>query len=307
MKPQQFIFSGNEIEEKSRRFRFSRLNSKKVYAVIAPIVLAYFAFYGLRWAEYAATFHPERYVATQTWATPRGGEDVWFASEGNLKLHGWFINSQTKPALATVIYFHGNSGNISHVGWLGESLSRRGFNVLLFDYRGYGRSEGSISDEQNIYADADAAYNYVIGQLGISPAQVVLYGQSLGTTAAVDLASRRQASAIILESGLSSASRMAEKMMGWLPRFLHGLGQNRFERAKKLAGVHCPVFITHGDPDPTIPTEQGRELFAAANEPKKLMVIPGAGHCVFGFGGDDYFDQLAAFIRDAIGKKLPEA
>jgi hypothetical protein len=291
-------------DEFKSRWCFSRLNSKKVYALIAPLVFAYLAFCGLRWMEYAVTFHPERYNPDQAWIAPPGAEDVWFRSEGGLKLHGWFIDSQTKPALATVIYFHGNSGNLSHIGWLGESLSRRGFDVLLFDYRGYGQSEGAISDERDLYADADAAYNYVVNERMVSPAQIILYGQSLGTTAAVDVASRREASAIILESGLSSASRMAEKMMPWLPRFLHGLAVNRFESARKLAQVHCPSLITHGDPDPTIPTEQGRELFAAASEPKRLMVIRGAGHCVFGFGGDGYFDQIAAFIRDALGKKL---
>lgn len=302
MKTEQFISTGNELEVKSR-WCFSRLNSKKVYALIAPLLLAYFAFYGMRWFEYAVTFHPERYNPAQIWKAPRGGEDVWFATEGNLRLHGWFINSQVKPALATVIYFHGNGGNLSYVGWLGESLAQRGFDVLLFDYRGYGRSEGSMGDERDLYADADAAYDYVVNERSVPPAQVVLYGQSLGTTAAVDVASRKETSAIILESGLSSASSMAEKMLPWLPRLLHGLGRNRFESARKLAEVHCPSLITHGDPDPTIPTEQGRELFAAANEPKKLMVIPGAGHCVFGFGGDSYFDQIAAFIREALARR----
>ncbi len=299
MRQEQFNSTG---DIKSRQC-FNRLNSKKVYALIAPLILGFFAFHGLRWFEYAVTFHPERYDPAQAWQAPADGEDVWFATEGNLRLHGWFINSQMKPALATVIYFHGNSGNLSHVGWLGESLSRRGFDVLLFDYRGYGRSEGSILDERDLYADADAAYNYVVNERMVSPAEVVLYGQSLGTTAAVDVASRKQTSAIILESGLSSASRMAEKMMPWVPQFLREFGRNRFESVKKLARVHCPSLITHGDPDPTIPAEQGRELFDAANEPKKLMVIPGAGHCVFGFGGDGYFDQIAAFIREALTRR----
>ncbi len=97
---------------------------------------------------------------------------------------------------------------------------------------------------------------------------------------------------------------MAEKMMPWLPRFLRGLGNNRFESARKLARVHCPTLITHGDPDPVIPVDQGRELFAAASEPKKLILVPGAGHCVFGFGGDQYLDQIAAFIRlRIVGRK----
>jgi fermentation-respiration switch protein FrsA (DUF1100 family) len=206
------------------------------------------------------------------------------------------------PATATIVYFHGNGGNISNIGWIGERFARHGFDVLLFDYRGYGQSQGEPLDESGLYADGDAAYAYVLTEKHVSPERVVLHGQSLGTTVAVDVASRQKCAALILESGLSSASSMAKTALPWLPRWLHFLGRNRFESAGKLANVRVPVLVSHGDPDPVIPTEEGRMLFAAANEPKKLLIFPGAGHNVFGSTGDQYLEQVERFIRDSVGQ-----
>src|SRR6185436_16464694 len=101
-----------------------------------------------------------------------------------------------------------NSGNITNVGWIGSAFASRGFDVLLIDYRGYGRSEGEVTDENGINADADAAYDYLVKERGVNAERLALIGQSLGTTAATDLASRRPCGALVLESGLSSAAAM---------------------------------------------------------------------------------------------------
>jgi fermentation-respiration switch protein FrsA (DUF1100 family) len=275
-------------------------------ALLSLPVLMSSLLYAVHRAEQALSFDPEPYSQGQAWNVPKGGEEVSFYSQDRLLLHGWFINSRPQPALATVVYFHGKSGNISGSGWLGERLAEYGFDVLLFDYRGYGKSEGEIRDERDMYADADAAYEYLINERGVTPERLILYGHSLGTTAAVDLASRRKCSAIILESGLSSASDMASVMLPWAPRWLLALGKNRFESASKLAKVYCPVLITHGEPDGIVPTEQGRMLFSAARDPKKLIVIPGAEHNVSGYGGDEYFSKIANFVRESLerGKGL---
>ncbi|HEY0004019.1 MAG TPA: alpha/beta hydrolase [Pyrinomonadaceae bacterium] len=257
-------------------------------------------FFALRRFETAVVFHPERYAPGNDWTIPLGGEDVWLTTSDHVRLHGWFVHSQAEAAPATVIYFHGNGGNLNNVGWVGERLAARGLDVLLLDYRGYGRSEGSVASERDIYTDADAAYDYILDQRGVPAERIVLYGQSLGTTAAIDVASRRGCGALVLESGLSSASDMAAAMFPWSPRWLHSLGKNRFESARKLSGVSCPVLITHGDPDPTIPTEQSHVLYDAARGPKKLLLFPGAGHNVVGFGGDAYLKQVADFINDAV-------
>lgn len=254
--------------------------------------------YGLRWIEAAMTFHPSRMAAAQ--AIPAGAENVWFNSADGTRLNGWFFASQTKPEAATMIFFHGNGGNISNIGWLAQRFASHGFNVLIFDYRGYGKSDGVAANESELYADGDAAVDFVKNKKGVRSEQIVLYGHSLGTAIVADVASRGNFGAVVLESGFSSASSVATKALPWLPRFLHFLGKNRFESARKLNSVKCSILIAHGDPDGTIPTSEAQLLYAAANEPKKLLIVPGAGHIVFGSAGDQYLDQVEQFMRESI-------
>lgn len=282
----------------------SLVTRERIIGIVAGVVVASFGFvYFIRWLETAMTFHPARIApSSAAGLRPAGAEDVWITTADGIRLHSWFVKSQQNPVIATVIFFHGNGGNISNVDWVGEQLAIRGFDTLLLDYRGYGQSEGHSKDEAGLYADGDAAFKYIVEQRGVDPRRVVLYGQSLGTVVATDLAARHRCGALILESGLSSASSVARTALPWLPRRLHFVGRNRFESALKLKNVNVPVLITHGDPDPVLPTEESRLLFAAANEPKKLLIYPGAGHNVFGSQGDRYSDVLESFIKEAIGE-----
>ena len=274
------------------------IRKRLVYLLVA-LVLACAAFvYGLRRLELAITFRPSRMAATQV--IPAGAENVWFTSADGTRLNGWFFATHRKPELATIIFFHGNGGDISNVGWLAQRFADHGFNVLIFDYRGYGASDGVAAKESELYADGDAAVDFVIKQKGIRPEQIVLYGHSLGTAIVADVASRRSEGAVVLESGFSSASSVASTALPWLPTFLHLLGKNRFESARKLKTVKAPILIAHGDPDLTIPTAEAQLLYAAANEPKKLLIVPGAGHVVFGNAGEQYLVQVERFMRDSI-------
>lgn len=257
-------------------------------------------FFGLRWVERVMTFHPARLDAKHPPQPPSGAEDVSFTSADGTRLHGWYFKAESSTETATIVYFHGNGGNVTNLAWFGESLAKRGFNVLVFDYRGYGLSHGVAADESELYLDGEAALQYVVNDKHAWPNQIVLYGQSLGTAIATETATRCECGALILESGFSSASSLGSRALPWLPRWLHLLGRNRFESARKLKDVHAPVLITHGDPDLTIPTDEGRALFAAANEPKKLLIFPGAGHSVFSSAGPGYLDQLEQFVRGAI-------
>ena len=245
------------------------------------------------------TFRPERMSAHEI-KLPEGAESVWFNSADGTRLNGWYFKTQSKPATATIIFFHGNGGNISNVGWLGSRFAKQGFNVLLFDYRGYGASEGVAAEEAGLYADGDAAVAFITNKKGTPPELIILYGHSLGTAVVADVASRGNFGAVVLESGFSSASSVATSALPWLPRWLHFLGKNRFESARKLANVKAPILIAHGDPDETLPTAEAHLLFAAANEPKKLLIVPGAGHVVFSAAGEQYLSQVDQFMRDAM-------
>lgn len=255
---------------------------------------------GLRWLESAMTFHPDRMTEKEKSLVPEGAESVWFNSADGTRLHGWFFESQSGLEVATVIFFHGNGGNIGNVGWLGQRFAKQGFDVLVFDYRGYGASDGVAANEFDLYADGDAAVAFVKNEKGARPERIVLYGQSLGTAIVADVASRGTFGAVVLESGFSSASSVAASALPWLPRFLHFLGKNRFESARKLTSVKAPILITHGDPDHTIPTNESKLLFASANEPKKLLIFPGAGHNVFGSLREQYLVQVEQFIRESL-------
>lgn len=250
------------------------------------------------------TFRPSRMSAAQMKQAPVGAETVWFTSADGTRLNGWYFASQSKPDTATIVFFHGNGGNISNVAWMGQRFAKHGFNVLLFDYRGYGASEGEASLESDLYADGDAAVAFLMKEKAARLEQIVLYGHSLGTAVVADVASRGNYGAVVLESGFSSASSVANTALPWLPGFLHFLGKNRFESGRKLAQVRAPVLITHGDPDHTIPTSEAQLLFAAANQPKKLLIVPGAGHVVFGSAGERYLDQVEQFMRESLTARL---
>jgi alpha-beta hydrolase superfamily lysophospholipase len=273
---------------------------ERLIAVGVALVLGCGAFvYGLRSLELLMTFRPDRMTEKERTLTPDGAESVWFNSADGTRLNGWFFKSQSTPATATVIFFHGNGGNIGNISWLGQRFAKQGFDVLLFDYRGYGASDGVAASESDIYADGDAAVDFVIKEKGTRPERIVLYGHSLGTAIVADVGSRRKFAGVVLESGFSSASSLAMSALPWLPRWLHFLGRNRFESAQKLARIQSPILIVHGDLDRTIPVYQSRLLFAAANEPKRLMIVHGGGHNVFGSQGEQYLTQIDQFIRDS--------
>jgi len=268
---------------------------ERLIAILVALVFGVLVFvYGLRSLEWHMTFHPVAFDSNLR-QPPAGASNVWFNTADGVRLHGWFF--ETKPETPTIVFFHGNGGNISNVDWLGQRFHERGFNVLLFDYRGYGASQGDADGEAGLNADGDAAVAFLINEKRVRPDQIVLYGQSLGTTVVADVASRREVGAVILESGLSSASSIAGHALPWLPQSLHFLAKNRFESAQKLAKVKAPVLIVHGDPDPVIPVSEARVLFAAANEPKRLLIVPGGGHNVFGSAGDPYLNQIVSFIN----------
>jgi len=267
-----------------------------ILILAAPLAL----FIGLREVEHEITFRPEPFNTLSYKDMPIHAEDVWIKTRDNVRINAWFIPTEVSPATATILFFHGNSGNISNVGWLGQKLAARGFDVMLVDYQGYGKSEGTVSGENDIYADADAAYDYLTTVRKVSPSRLVLYGHSLGTTVVADLASRKPCGAAIIEAGLSSASDLAADHFTRLPHWLHSLCKNRFDSAQKLGNVHSPVLIVHGDSDSLIPLSEGKKLFASANEPKTLLVIPGGGHTVFGSGGDGYLNTLTEFVKASV-------
>ena len=219
-------------------------------------------------------------------------EDVFITTSDGVKIHAWFAAAE--GASRTVLYFHGNAGNLSlrlpNIGWLQQLPA----NVLAVDYRGFGKSKGK-STEPGVYLDADAAYDYLVNERKIPPEQIVVLGQSLGSAVAVDVASKRQVSALILEAGFPSARRVAQQAMG-LPG-LSWIIRARFDSAAKLKTIRVPVLVAHCRQDSVMPYGLGEELHAAANPPKQFVSYPGDCHePLYILDPDGYATRLREFL-----------
>jgi fermentation-respiration switch protein FrsA (DUF1100 family) len=236
-------------------------------------------------------FQPERELV----ATPeeRGipFADVWFGPEAGL--HGWFIPGWRSM---TVLWLHGNGGNISHRLELLEQLYwSLGASFFLFDYHGYGRSSGAAS-EVTMYADARAALTYLRSRPESADHEIVYFGKSLGTAVAVQLAAEEPPDRLVLQSPFTSVEDLASWYVPLVPlgRFLH----TRFPTIERIDRIRSPLLVIHGGRDLVVPIEHGRRLYEAAAEPKCLLVVEGAGHDdVASLGGWRYLERFREFTE----------
>ncbi len=237
-------------------------------------------------------FFPEKEITATPDDFGLGFENVYFTAIDGVKLHGWFVPGESN---ITWLWFHGNAGNISHrLSNLTILRDKLGVNVLIFDYRGYGRSEGEVSEE-GTYLDAEAALAYLRSRLDVGRGKVVFFGRSLGCAVAVDLASRHRPYALILESPFTSISDMAKRTVPMLPH--DTLISTKFDSISKISGISVPLLVLHGDRDEVVPIELGQQLYEEANEPKEFYTIHGAGHNdAYVAGGEEYFSTLCQFL-----------
>jgi hypothetical protein len=242
-------------------------------------------------------YHPEPWQ-DRDWARLSGIplEDVWFPSADGTKLFGWYVESA--GANAVMLWCHGNAGNIIHRLENLRELYRLGLSVFLFDYRGYGRSQGRPSEE-GLYQDAIGAYDYLTRTRMIRADRIVFFGRSLGASVAAEAAAQKPAAALILESPFPSVEAVAKFHYGGLP--LHWLVGAEFRLIDRLPQLSLPKLVIHGDRDDVIPIELGRQVFDAALPPKEWYVIQGADHNnTYQIGGATYFRRVSEFIGQAL-------
>jgi len=218
-------------------------------------------------------------------------EEVWFSAADGVRLHGWWVPKEGAPVL---LWFHGNGGNISHrlenIKLLHDLV---GVTVFIFDYREYGKSQGRITRE-GTYLDAAAAYRYVTETRKIPARDIVLFGRSLGTALATDLAVQVPCRSLILESAYTSSQDMARL---YLPFLFDWRPSVPYDNLGKIGQISVPLLVIHGEDDEIIPVDMGRRVFAAAPDPKELYLIPQAHHNdTYLVGGKAYFERLRAFI-----------
>jgi uncharacterized protein len=246
------------------------------------------------WQEEAFIYFPVRPLVGTPADIGLAYQDVVLTTADGVRVHGWWVPGRTD---VTWLWLHGNAGNVSHRLEQMALIHRRlGVNLFILGYRGYGRSEGQPG-EQGTYHDADAALAYLRALPEVSADKIVLYGQSLGAAVAVDVAVREPVAGLILEAPFASIPAMARAVYPFLPvwPFL----RTRYDSLTKIPEVHAPVLILHSPDDEVVPYQQGRDLFAAAREPKRFYTITGAGHNdPYLRGGAGYWEALAAFVDE---------
>lgn len=228
-------------------------------------------------------------------------EDVWLLLSNRVakpeRLHGWWI--PTANSGDVLLYLHGNGKNVSANLEHAQRLHQLGFSVFLFDYRGYGRSEGNFPTESGVYRDAQAAWNYLVEQRGIPPENIFLYGHSLGAAIALDLAVRQpQAAGLMMENGFTSMRDMVDhqEIYRFFPTNL--ILNHRFDSLSKLKLLRVPLLVIHGLEDQIVPPRMGQVLFDAAHVPKKLLLVPAASHNnVASVSGEEYSQAVRDFYQ----------
>ena len=276
---------------------------RKILETAILITLFFFGFaFLLVIGENKIVYHPSKYPAGY-WQPESYGlqvEDIYFNAPDGVKLHAWFIPARNPSA--TLLWYHGNAGNLTHR--LDNILELRPLrlNIFIFDYRGYGRSEGK-PDQNGIFQDSQAAYDYLTLNKNIAPENLFLFGRSLGGVCAIEIASKNKAAGLIVESAFTSAREMADKMFPFFP--LKFLLRNKYNAIGTIASVNMSKLFLHGTEDELVPYSMGQKLFKAAREPKEFYAIKGAGHNdTYSVGGKEYIDTLELFIQKSLYKKI---
>ena len=262
-----------------------------VYAVILLLVFLFQA---------RLVYFPE--VERRLDATPRAAglefEDVSLRTADGETLHGWWV--PVSAARGTVLFLHGNAGNISHRLEYLTMFNRLGYASLIIDYRGYGKSSGAPS-EDGTYRDAEAAWQYLIEARKLKPHDIVLFGESLGGGVVTWLALKHPPRALVLASTFTSVPDLGAQVYPWLPvRWFARIGYNNLDHIRQIT---APVLIAHSRDDDIIPFSHGQALFAAANEPKQFLELRGGHNDGFIFRRGEWVNTLGAFLARHIKRE----
>ena len=252
-----------------------------VVVIIAVGGFVAFSLY-LYLSQDSMVFFPTRDLEASPHDIGLGFKEVRIDVTNGESVHAWYVpalsanraNDQSRDRSApTVLFCHGNGGNISHRLETIECLAALGANVMLFDYRGYGQSDGAPS-EVNMYADAAACYRWLTGSQGVRSDQIVLFGRSLGGAVAIELASQVNCAGLIVESSFTSAKEMGRLMFPYFPTGL--LLRYEFNSIQRIGQVNCPVLVTHSPSDDLVPFAMGRRLYEKSAEPKRFVELKGS-------------------------------
>lgn len=270
-------------------------------AVLIAAGLAVFLFIALRQLERVSLYFPDKQVMAEPSGIGIKFENVIFKTEDGVNLHGWFI-PHAKP-LAVVLYMHGNAGNIAYRFDTIEWFREMGVELFLFDWRGYGRSEG-IPSEKGLYADARAAWKYLTQERRIPSSRIFIFGESLGAAPAVELALELESAGnppagLATEGAFASTRHMAKTVFPYLPSVFLPL-RDLYDNLSKIGKLKLPKLLAHGQDDDIVPFSQGKMLFDSAQEPKIFLPLPGTHNDARFKSGKLYTDALKNFFKAGV-------
>ncbi len=240
-----------------------------ILTALTVMLAGFFAL--VRYLESVGVFFPSRDMDLSPSVMGLPWEDVYFKTTDQVTLNGWFFKDQ--GAKSTLIFAHGNAGNMSDRLFKVKFFYNLGLNVFIFDYRGYGKSEGKPS-EAGVYLDGQGAYDYLQSRGDTDMKNIILYGASIGGTVAIDLATRRNAALLVVESSITNARDMAAIYYPFVPLFFLSL---KFDSINKVRALKVPKLFIHSPDDEVVPFWVGQKLFEAAAGPKEFLKIHG-GH-----------------------------
>ena len=222
-------------------------------------------------------------------------EPVTFETTDGLRLSGWFVAASGPSPRVTILVFNGNAGNRAHRGPLAGALHRRGLQVLLVDYRGYGGNPG-VPTENGLTADSRAARAYLAGRPAIDASRIVYFGESLGTAVAIDLAVEHPPAALVLRSPFTSMADVGQHHYPFLPVRL--LLRDRFAAIDQIRRIRVPLLVIAGGHDRIVPIGNSRRLYDAAVAPKTLLVLSDADHNDYELlAGDEMIGAIVRFLQ----------
>jgi len=236
-------------------------------------------------------YFPTREIEQTPAAIGLSFDEVRLKTADGLSIAAWHIPAP--DARAVLLFCHGNGGNISHRLDSIRIFHDLGLSVLIFDYRGYGMSEGEPT-EKGTYLDAEAAWNFLVKEKGVDPARIVIFGRSLGSAVAAELAMRRKAGALIIESGFSSITDIGRKYYPHMPVSL--ITRFHYATVDKVGSLALPKLFIHSPEDEIIPYAQGMKLYERAAEPKEFLTLRGGHNEGFLLSGELYINGLQQFI-----------
>ncbi|MFT5208021.1 MAG: fermentation-respiration switch protein FrsA (DUF1100 family) [Candidatus Omnitrophota bacterium] len=254
------------------------------------IAIVSILFIGIRFIEARSLYFPTRIIESKPDVLNLNYKEVWLKASDLVKIHAWYFGQGQKPVL---IYCHGNGGNMGLRITKIKFFLDIGFDVLAFDYRGYGQSDGKPS-EKGLYADAVAAYDYLHAQMGYPAEKIALYGESLGGAVAAELAIRKKIAYLIIEDSFTSIPDMAKQFYPWLPDWCL---LTKFASVLKMGKVLSPVLIYHSKDDEIIPFHMGRSLYDNAKEPKDFVELRGSHNTAYFDSGTLWANKLKEVIK----------